>query len=98
MQLIIYEASVTGLFRLILILTVVYAVYKIITRLIVPALMQKYIKDFQQRYTQQNQQQRSNQAQKKEGEVSISFIDKDKDNNKGHNPDDGEYVDYEEIK
>ena len=96
MQLIIYEASFSGLFRLLLILTVVYAVYKIITRLIVPALMKKYIKDFQQRYTEQNQQQRNSQAQKKEGEVSITFVDKDK--NKVHNPDDGEYVDYEEIK
>jgi len=96
MQLIIYEASFSGLFRLLLILTVVYAVYKIITRLIVPALMKKYIKDFQQRYTEQNQQQRNSPAQKKEGEVSITFVDKDK--NKARNPDDGEYVDYEEIK
>ena len=96
MQLIIYEASATGLFKLILILTVVYAVYKIITRLILPAIMQKYIKDFQQHFTEQNQHQRNNQAQKKEGEVSISFIDKDK--NKARNPDDVEYVDYEEIK
>jgi hypothetical protein len=96
MQHIIYEASITGIFRLILILTVVYAVYKIITRLIVPAIMRKYITDFQQRYTQQNQRSRENQPQKKEGEVSITFVDKDK--NKAHNPDDGEYVDYEEIK
>jgi len=96
MQLIIYEASITGIFRLILILTVVYAVYKIITRLIVPAIMRKYINDFQQRYTQQNQRSRENQPQKKEGEVSITFVDKDK--NKARNPDDGEYVDYEEIK
>ncbi len=96
MQHIIYEASITGIFRLILILTVVYAVYKIITRLVVPAIMRKYITDFQQRYTQQNQRSRENQPQKKEGEVSITFVDKDK--NKAHNPDDGEYVDYEEIK
>jgi hypothetical protein len=96
MQLIIYEASFSGLFRLLLILTVVYAVYKIITRLIVPALMKKYIKNFQQRYTEQNQYQRNSPVQKKEGEVSITFVDKDK--NKARNPDDGEYVDYEEIK
>jgi len=96
MQLIIYEASVTGIFRLILILTVVYAVYKIITRLILPSVMRKYINDFQQRYTEQNNRTRDNQPQKKEGEVSITFVDKDK--NKARNPDDGEYVDYEEIK
>jgi len=96
MQHIIYEASITGIFRLILILTVVYAVYKIITRLIVPSIMRKYINDFQQRYTEQNQQQRNNQAQKKEGEISITYVDKDK--NKIRNPDDGEYTDYEEIK
>jgi hypothetical protein len=58
--------------------------------------MRKYINDFQQRYTEQNQQQRNNQAQKKEGEISITYVDKDK--NKIRNPDDGEYTDYEEIK
>lgn len=96
MQYIIYEASITGIFRLILILTVVYAVYKIITRLVVPALMKKYIRDFQQRYTEQNKYQPNSPVQKKEGEVSITFVDKDK--NRTRTPDDGEYVDFEEIK
>ena len=96
MQIIIYEASIPGLFRLIIVLTVVYVVYKIITRLIVPSLMQKYIKDFQQRYTEQNGYQSNNHVQKKEGEVSITYVDKE--NNRVRKPDDGDYVDFEEIK
>jgi hypothetical protein len=96
MQTIIHEASITGLFRLILIIVTVYAVYTIFIRFIIPAVMRKYLKDFQQRFTEQNQRERNSQPLKKEGDISISFVDKDKKNSR--NPDDGEYVDFEEIK
>jgi len=98
MQLIIHEASITGLFRLILIVLTVYAVYSLFIRFIIPAVMRKYIKDFQKKYTEQNQYNRNNQPLKKEGEISITFLDKNEDKNKSQNPDDADYVDYEEIK
>ncbi len=96
MQTIIHEASITGLFRLILIVLTVYAVYTIFIRFILPAVMRKYLKDFQQRFTEQNQRARDSQPLKKEGDISITYVDKDK--NPTRNPDDADYVDYEEIK
>lgn len=93
---IIHEASVTGLFRLILIVLVVYAAFSFIMRYIIPSLMRKYVNDFQNRFTQENKRPREDQTLKKEGEISITYVNKDK--NETHNPDDDDYVDYEEIK
>jgi len=96
MHQIINEASFTGLFRLILIVLTVYLVYSLIIRIVLPSLMRKYVNDFQKRYSQQNQPTRNDFDQKKEGEISITYINKDKNNSQA--ADSGEYVDYEEIK
>lgn len=90
------EASLTGMFRIILIVLFVYYAFSLIMRYIVPLLMRKYVNDFQKQFSQQNQYQQEEVKEKKEGEVSIKFVQKDK--NKNQHPDDGEYVDYEEIK
>ncbi len=58
--------------------------------------MKKYLTDFQKKFTEEHQRSQNEMNRKKEGEVSIKFVDKDK--NKSQHPDDGEYVDYEEIK
>ena len=92
----IQEASLTGVFRLILIVLVIYYAFSILIRYVMPLIMRKYVNDFQKRFTEENQRQQQEMNNKKEGEVSIKFVDKDK-NNSTH-PDDGEYVDYEEIK
>jgi hypothetical protein len=65
-------------------------------RYVVPSMMRKYVNDFQKQFTGQNQRTQEEQNLKKEGEVSITYVEKDK--NKTHNPDDADYVDYEEIK
>lgn len=57
--------------------------------------MKKYINDFQKKFTEEHQRSQEEMNRKKEGEISIKFVDKDKNNSK--HPDDGEYVDYEEI-
>ena len=93
---IILEASPTGLFRLILIIVLVYAIYRLFIQLVVPAAMRKYLKNFQERYTEQNKYTTNSQPQKKEGEISITYVDKDQKQTR--NPDEGEYIDYEEIK
>lgn len=92
----IQEASLTGVFRLILIVLFVYYAFSLIMRYVMPRLMRKYINDFQKRFTEENQRPQEEMNRKKEGEVSIKFVDKDK--NHSEHPDDGEYVDYEEIK
>ena len=92
----IQEASISGVIRMIFIVLIIYAVYSILIRFIIPALMRKYVNDFQKKFSEENMRSQDEMNRKKEGEVSIKFVDKDKDNRQ--HPDDGEYVDYEEIK
>jgi len=82
--------------RLILIVLLIYAVFSFIMRYVVPNMMRKYVNDFQKQFTGQNQNSQQEQKIKKEGEVSITYVEKDK--NKTNNADDADYVDYEEIK
>jgi len=92
----IQEASISGLIRVIFIVLIIYAVYSLLIRYIIPALMRKYVNDFQKQFTQQNKRAQEEMNKKKEGEVSIKFVNKDKNNSQ--HTEDGEYVDYEEIK
>lgn len=92
----ILEASITGLFRLAIIILIVYAIYSIFIRIILPSVMKKYVNNIQQQFTHENQRTRDEQNRRKEGEISITYVNKDK--NPSTNPDDAEYVDYEEIK
>jgi len=91
-----FEASLTGLLRLVLVVLIVYFIFSFIMRYIVPSLMRKYINDFQKHFTEQNERQHEDQIRKKEGEITIKYVNKDK--NETQNPEGGEYVDYEEIK
>ena len=61
-----------------------------------PMLMKKYVNDFKKKFTEENKHSQEEMNKKKEGEVSIKYVDKDKNNNE--HPGLGEYVDYEEIK
>ncbi|MEI6059583.1 MAG: DUF4834 family protein [Bacteroidota bacterium] len=93
---ILNEASITGLFRLLLIIFTVYAVFSIFTRFIFPLILRKVANDLQNRFTSNNNRSQQEQNRKKEGEISITYVNKDK--NSGNQPVDAEYVDYEEIK
>jgi len=96
MNLIIQEASLTGVFRLILIVLIIYYAFSFLMKYILPRIMRKYVNDFQKQFTEESIRSQEEMNRKKEGEVSIKFVDKDKKNSQ--HPDDGEYVDYEEIK
>jgi hypothetical protein len=81
-----------GLLRTILILLVIYFLFKLVARVILPLLLKNYVekkhREFQDRFGQHQQKV------KKEGEITI-----EKKSTKGKGKDDeGEYVDYEEIK
>jgi len=93
---IIQEASLTGVFRLILIVLIIYYAFSFLMRYVLPLVMRKYVNDFQKQFTEENKRSQEEMNKKKEGEISIKFVDKDKNNSQ--HPDDGEYVDYEEIK
>jgi hypothetical protein len=91
----IFESSVIGLFRFILLVFIVYYVISLLMRYIVPQLVRNSVRNFYNG----NKDENSNSQQRKpnkEGEITIEYID-DKTKPSKENSDD-EYVDFEEIK
>lgn len=82
--------------RLILIVLLIYAIFSFIMRHVVPSMMQRFVNDFHKQYAGQNQNTQQEGHNKKEGEISITYMEKSE--NKKHNPDNADYIDYEEIK
>ncbi|MBC3759015.1 DUF4834 family protein [Hyunsoonleella sp. SJ7] len=86
------QASLPGLIKIILIIMLVYYGVKILSRLFAPFLVKYVAKKAEQQFGGQFQNQRQ-ETSKKEGEVSIDKMPKQRASNK----DVGDYVDYEEI-
>jgi uncharacterized membrane protein len=95
METLILYASLTGMVRLIGIILLIYFIYNLIMRLIVPNIIKNQLNNLQQQFNNQNQPA-SNQKKGKEGDISIEFVNREKEPVTKH--DMGEYVDYEEIK
>jgi len=85
-------ASVTGLFRMILIILLIYFGVKILARLFTPILIKYVAKKAEQQFGDKYGSFQKEKEQK-EGEITIDKIPDTKQSNK----DVGEYVDYEEI-
>ncbi len=84
-----------GLFNTILYLVVFYYLFKFIGRLALPFLMKKGVERMQKQ--QQNAANAyRNQAQRQEGEVTINTKSQKKNTFTQEN--EGEYVDFEEVK
>lgn len=77
-----------GLIRLFLVLFFIYAVYNFVFKVIVP-LAARSLVNRAQRDMQERMQQMQDQQRKPEGEINVSKKSKGND---------GEYVDYEEVK
>jgi hypothetical protein len=94
----IYEASVMGLLRTVLILLLIYFGVKILARLFAPILLRFVAKKAEKKFGQQFggfQQPNEKQARRrKEGET---VIDKMPEKHKTSNDDVGEYIDFEEV-
>ena len=79
--------------RTIFVIAVIYLVVRVFTRYILPMLVEKGVKNMQQKmYEQQRQHQQSN---KHEGEVTIEY--KNDEKKKNHKQNEGDYVDFEEV-
>lgn len=91
----ICQASLTGLFRLIIIFFIIYIVFATLTRYVFPLLLRNYLQNFSKRFNADNPDL-FQQQDKKEGEVKIKNIP-DAPLKRNHSLDD-EYVDYVEIK
>ena len=92
---VVFEASLTGIARLIFILIVIYAVYSLLVRYILPALVKKSVRNFQEKFFEVNPNLRKDADRGKEGEISIRRTD---DIKARQMYDDAEETDYEEIK
>ena len=86
-------ASVTGFLRTILIILLIWYGMKVLARIFTPLLMRYVAKKAGKQFGQQFNQHQQPKESKKEGEISIDKMPKQKTSNK----DVGEYVDYEEI-
>jgi len=81
-----------GFLRTVFVIAIIYFVIRLFTRYILPSLVEKGVKNMQQKmYEQQRQNQ---QSKKHEGEVTIEYNNKDK---KSNNQNEGDYVDFEEV-
>ncbi|MDR1865001.1 MAG: DUF4834 family protein [Bacteroidales bacterium] len=83
---------IIGLFRTIAVILLVYFVCKIISRFILPFFLRGYVKNLHQKVQEESLRQKN---RKKEGEISINYAP-DSKKNVGKN--EGDYVDFEEIK
>lgn len=78
--------------RTIFIIAVIYFIIRLFTRYILPLILDKKVKDMQQKMRdQQKQQHRTNRS---EGDVTIEY-ENNRNKNRGQNK--GEYVDFEEV-
>ncbi len=86
----VYEASLAGILRIIFWILVVSFVIRLIARLAIPHVVRSAQERMQE---QMRNQQRAREDRRKEGEIRVES------NNKGRGRnEDGEYVDYVEIK
>jgi flagellar basal body-associated protein FliL len=86
-----------ALLRTILIIIIVTYIIRLFTRYILPAMFFNFMDDKAREFTKQQKKeyQRSQQAKKREGEVSVDYSPQSNNKNK---PRSGVYVDYEEVK
>ncbi len=77
--------------RTIIIIVIIYFGIRLITRYVLPLIIDKSVKNMQQKmYDQQRQNQRS---RRQEGEVTVEK----KNSGSKNDRDEGEYVDFEEV-
>lgn len=90
---VIHQAEIMGFLRTLLIILLIYYVFKFLTKLFAPYLMKKAVEKMKQKATQQygNQNQ---ETTVREGET---VIDKKPQSRKEGNKEVGEYVDFEEV-
>ncbi len=92
MNLLFVILYMVGFLRTIFIIAIIYFAIRIFSRYILPMLVEKGVKNMQQKM--QEQQRQGRQSNKHEGEVTIEY--KDKNKGKG-NTSQGDYVDFEEV-
>lgn len=83
-----------GLFKTLFFILVIYFIGKVISRFVLPLFLRSYVNKIIDPAKQQQQQARK-QPKKNEGEVTVDYTP---DSHKTFRKDEGDYVDFEEIK
>jgi uncharacterized membrane protein (DUF106 family) len=83
---------IVNFFRTLVIIAIIYFAIRLISRYLLPFLLENKMKEMQQKMHEQEEQKR--RAGKREGEVTIEY-DQKKNTIRNHN--EGEYVDFEEV-
>ncbi len=86
--------SITGFFRMMLYILVIYMLVRFFTRLLLPVVMEDYVKTEKRRIDREREAYYKAEK-KKEGKISIDPGSSRRGKRKGM---EGEYVDYEEVK
>ena len=79
--------------RTLIIIAIIYYGIRFVTRYLLPILLNKSVKNMQQKMQDQYRQQ-NQRPSKPEGEVTI---EQNRTNSRNTAPDQGEYVDFEEV-
>ncbi len=85
------EASFTGLLRVLLIIMLVYYILKFIGRYLLPLFIHRTVSKMEARMREQQE------ANKPQGKVGETVIDRKPSHYKETPQDKGEYIDYEEV-
>lgn len=91
---IIIESSLSGVFRVILIIVAIYIVSSYLLRLLLPVIVRNTIRGFQHDI-RDNTHDMHHTKKSKEGDITIEYLRKQ---NNTTSKDEDEYVDYEEVK
>ena len=81
-----------GFIRTLFIIGIIYFGIRLISRYILPMLVEKGVKNMQQKMNEQQKQ--NNRSARNDGDVTIEY---DKKNTPNHNSNQGDYVDFEEV-
>lgn len=83
-----------GLFRFIVILIIIYYVFKLLGRYVFPYLIKRQLRKAQERMGVQPEED-IKEAKKKSGQVNIDYIPKRQ--KKSNSKQSGDYVDFEDV-
>lgn len=83
---------IVGFLRTLIIIGVIYFAIRLVTRYLLPLLLENKIKDMQKKVREQEEQRR--RTGKQEGEVTIEY---NQQKNNSTNRNEGEYIDFEEV-
>ena len=89
----LWKISSAMFIKAIIIILIIYYLFKWMVKLVLPHVIKQQMDNFQDQFNQQNSDFQQ-KAKRQEGSVRVEKVQQDP----GKSKDDGDYVDYEEIK